>query len=267
MSGIVAGIAKAFTAVGSAAARVGSAVAGVGASVFTSGAATGAGSMASGLFGQALQKSGGGVLGNMLSGAFSQAIPGALMGGVAGMASGQGFMKGAVAGGLGGAVMGASGKGFGDVLGSFGGDGVDTLAGGAGVDNMTTGSVGGNASRGLLNTGSVAGGIDADVNGALAATQPTAAGQIAQSSVTEGPKGGGLMGFLQSETGAGVLSGLGQGMMEKAKIDALAAENQKNRDATLANQQRITNSYNVGSAPLNRGRFVYDPAIGRVVTA
>lgn len=279
MSGVVSGITKVFSAVGSATARVGKAVAGVGASVFTAGAATGAGSLASGGLSGAVQSvAGKGVLSNVLTGAIKMAVPGAVIGAV----TGQGVMKGALMGGLGGAVMGGMGgmDGLSSMFGGKGADisgssGVDTLGGGPGSDRL--GEVG--PGRGLMPGSPTTGGfaptsvpqINPATGEAVAATSgnvsnatpgPTAAGELAQQS-----QQGGFMGkvgnFLNSENGAGVLSGLGQGMMEKAKVDAIAAENQKNRDFQRANQQRITESYNVKTG----GRWVYDPAQGRVVLA
>lgn len=264
MSGIVSGITKVFSTVGQAAARVGSAVAGVGASVFTAGAASGAGSIASGGLSGILQSvAGKGVLSNVLTGAIKTALPGMVIGGIGGMVSGQGFMKGAMMGGLGGAVMG----------------GVNAYSQGMpGVDQMTTGST---SSGGL---GTAAGGsrpsqtgdnraasssfgpgIDpttgqAVTTGGSSVPGPTAAGDLAQQGQNKG-----LGSWLNSETAAGVMSGIGGGMIEKAKIDAIAAENQKNRDTVLANQKRITDSYAVSSGSLNRGRFAYSPEAGRVV--
>jgi hypothetical protein len=267
MSGVVSGITKVFSAVGSATARVGQAVAGVGASVFTAGAATGAGSLASGGLTGAIQSvAGKGVLSNVLSGAIKMAVPGAIIGAV----TGQGAMKGALMGGLGGAVMGGMG-GMDGISSMLGGNGSDALAGGAGADTLSSGGMGRAGGVGHPDAG---GGfsstsvpqINPGTGEAVAATTGatssipggTAAGELAKSN------NGGFMGkignFLNSETGAGVLSGLGQGMIEKAKVDAIAAENQKNRDFQLANQKRITDSYNV-----NTSRWTYDPAAGRVV--
>ena len=264
MSGVVSGITKVFSAVGSATARVGQAVSGVGASVFTAGAASGAGSMASGgLTGVVQSVAGKGVLGSVLSGALKTALPGMVIGGVVGAVTGQGFMKGALMGGLGGAVMGG--------VNAYG-----SMSPNAGVDAMTTGSIAPSASRGLnqnVMAGHPSGGealrmpvVDAATGQTVASgtsgsaiPAQTAAGQLAN------PGNGGLLGFLQSENAAGIMSGLGQGMIEKAKVDAIAAENQKNRDYKNADQKRITDSYDIAPGSLNRGRFSYDPSQGRVV--
>jgi hypothetical protein len=199
------------------------------------------------------------------------AAPGALMGGVVGAMTGQGFMKGALMGGLGGAAMGGF-NAYGQMQ--------NGMTPPAGIDPVTTGSVstGGMGRAGGVGTPGVGGGfaptsvpqINPATGEAVAPTADvsstvpgnTAAGDLAQQS-----QQGGFMGkignFLNSESGAGVLSGLGQGMIEKAKVAAIAAENQKNRDFQKANQQRITDSYNVKTG----GRWVYDPAQGRVVLA
>jgi hypothetical protein len=267
MSGIVSGVSKVFSTVGQAAARVGSAVTGVGASVFSAGAATGAGAMASGgLNGVVQSVAGKGVLSNVLSGAIKTALPGMVIGGAVGAMTGTGFMKGALMGGLGGAAMG----------------GFNAYSAGMqpGVDGMTTGSTGGLGSAAGGSRPSQTGdnraassptfgpGVDPTTGQAVTtastgATVPgtTRAGDLAQ----EGQKGG-LGAFLNSDTFNSVIGGVGQGMIEKAKVDAIAAENQKNRDFQKANQQRITDSYDVSSSSLNRGRFVYDPAQGRIVS-
>jgi len=267
MSGIVSGVTKVFTAVGSAVARVGSAVGAVGASVFTAGAASGAGSMGSGAFSSMLQSvTGDGVLGNVLSGALKTAIPGALIGGAVGAMTGTGFMKGAMMGGLGGAAMG----------------GINAYGAGQspGVDTMTTGSVSQSSNAGRLSPegGGISGGnglIQSSVpqvnpatgqavtNAATSSTVPeqTAAGALVKK------EAGGFGAFLNSETGAGLIGGLGKGFTAKAQADALAAENQKNRDATAAEQASRTASYDMAPGTFSRGRLSYDPAAGRVVRA
>jgi len=175
MSGIVSGVTKVFSAVGSGIAKVGKAVLGVGATLFTGGAATGAGSMASGglsgIFGQ------GGVLSSLLSGATKVAGYGAQALGIPG---------GATAGGL------------------F----------------------------------SAAGLTPAATSTGLAAA---------------GKTGGGLMSFLGSETGAGLISGIGGGLMEKAKMDFQADESQKDRDYLRNKEERLTRSYDVPASSLPGG--------------
>ncbi|GAA4108919.1 hypothetical protein ACFFTN_01500 [Aminobacter aganoensis] len=63
-----------------------------------------------------------------------------------------------------------------------------------------------------------------------------------------GKAGGGLLDFLKSETGAGLISGIGGGLMEKAKLDAYSEEQEKDRGFLRAKEQRITDSYNVPDA-------------------
>ncbi|WP_395451206.1 hypothetical protein ACHMW7_16270 [Aminobacter sp. UC22_36] len=60
-----------------------------------------------------------------------------------------------------------------------------------------------------------------------------------------GKAGGGLFDFLKSETGAGLISGIGGGLMKKAEMDAYSEEQQKDRDFLRAKDQRVTDSYNL----------------------
>jgi hypothetical protein len=282
MSGVVSGISKVFTSVGSAAARVGQAVMGVGRAVFTAGAATGAGPMGAGGFTSVLQNlTGSGVLGNMLTGAITQAGYGALLGGAIGAITGQGFGKGALIGGLGGAVTG----------------GLGGLAGAAGVD---TGIVTGSTPTGMASTGSTAPGpssipglpdanFNARVGGPpvnLPVTPPGMAVPAAGGGwggAAAGGGGGGFWNFLQSPTGGNLIAGLGQGLMEgmAAKERREAAE--ADRQFLLDKEQRLRDSYNVSPSVLHgpvaedtgrpkpsekyaRPRYQYDPASGMIVT-
>lgn len=60
-----------------------------------------------------------------------------------------------------------------------------------------------------------------------------------------GKAGGGLFDFLKSETGAGLISGIGSGLMEKAKMDFQADETQKDRQFLYDKENRLRRSYDV----------------------
>lgn len=300
MSGVLSGVTKVFSAVGSAAAKVTSSIASVGASVFTAGAATGAGSIAQGglsnLFGS-------GTLGKVLSGAVSRAVPGALMGGIAGAVTGQGFMKGAMMGGLGGAA-------FGGVEAAMGGGGLfQTSAmnndptvkdpwGGMrgedpGIDYTATGSIGGglmpdaemptvpvqktgrNMTQGGFDMGRFgdpAGAQGIDVLGAIDRTATSPSGQQSGGLLQKG------LDFLGSERGGNLLAGLGKGGMEYLQAKQIAEEKEKDREFLRQKQQTITNSYKgtvgqssaVGNATAQmqaKPRYMFDPGVGRIVMA
>ena len=254
MSGLVSGVTKIFSSIGTGVAKLGSAVRAVGASLFTAGAATGTGvaSAASGGFGGLL--GGGGVLGNMLGGAVKQAVSGGLIGGIIGGVTGQGFGAGLKQGALSGAVSGGVGAG---VEGLF--------ATPSGVDPMTTGSteplVRANTPTGAApnirrvgGAGSQPGNFGGLGTAAMAATAGAGAGAGA-GGTTAG--GGGLLGglgnFLKTEGGAGLISGLGAGIGEymKAKSEQEIAE--ADRQFLLDKERRITEGYDVPTSALVGG--------------
>lgn len=216
MSGIVSGIGKVFTSVASGVAKVGKAVLGVGASLFTGGAASG------GAIGNVINSvSGGGVLGNVLTGAIKQAGIGALIGGAVGAMTGAGFGKGAMWGALGGAATGA-----------LSGSGLFTAAGVTPADTPT----------GFAPTGRAAtGGIGSDTVAAAAAPAATTGG------------GTGLMSFLNTEAGGGLVAGLGEGLMSYAQQKSEEEERQKDRDFLRAKEERLTRSYDVAPEALPGG--------------
>lgn len=299
MSGIVSGITKTFQSVGSAVARVGSAVSAVGAATFTAGAATGAKSLASGGLSGVASSMGGSVLGNVLTGAIKQAAVGAIIGGGISALTGNGFGKGALVGGLGGAVTGgltgyaSSGNG----LLPAGTNGAATDTGLAAADTATgvsptgvtqsapiSSRFGENVSAANGRTGLLSG-----LNDQTAALTAGAGGAAAAPAAAAG--GGGLLGFLGTETGGNVISGLGQGALayyqnqsaEKAR-KMQAEEYDKGRAAELEKEMRIRNSYNMSpaayesAAPVDttvrptpaqaygRTRYSYDPEAGRVIS-
>ena len=302
MSGIVSGITKTFTAVGSAAARVGQSIAAVGATVFTSGAATGASSMASGGL-SAAASSMGGVLGNVLTGAIKQGAIGALIGGGISALTGNGFSKGALIGGLGGAVTGG--------LSGYAGSG--TLpAGAAAPPAGDAGLAAANTATGVAPTGvtqsapnsarfgenipaasgksGLAAGLAQQSAGIMGAGGAVAAGAAAAPAAAAAG-GGGLMSFLGGETGGNIISGLGQGAMayfenqqEDKKLKMQAEEYDKTRAAELEKEMRIRNSYAMGGGAYEgampadttarptptqaygRTRYEYDSTSGKVIS-
>jgi len=227
MSSVASGIGKVFTSVANTAVKVGSAVAGVGTSLFTTGAASGAGSMASGGLSGIAGSFGKSTLGNVLSGAIRTAGFGALAGGAIGAATGQGFMKGALMGAAGGGIMG----GVSGVMTPTGG----VMATGGAPGAPTTGSVPASTATGFAPTGQAGG-------------------------------GGGLMSFLNSEGGAGLVAGLGEGLMEWQKMKSQQDEYNNQRDFTREQQQRVTDSYSVdpSSLPGMGPRYGFNAATGRI---
>lgn len=67
--------------------------------------------------------------------------------------------------------------------------------------------------------------------------------------------------FLGSDAGAGLIGGIGEGLMRKAETDALIEEKQKDRDADLAKERRLQESYNVPASALGPDTpFVDNPS-------
>jgi hypothetical protein len=299
MSGIVSGITKVFTSVGSAVARVGQSVAAVGASVFTTGAATGAGSMASGALSATARTMGGGVLGNVINGAIKQGAIGAIIGGGISALTGNGFGKGALIGGIGGLATGGltgyaqSGTG----LAPNGVAAAETATGvaptGVTQSSPLDARFGDNSGVTTGGRSGLAAGLEqqqAAMTGAAGAGVPAAANGLATAPAAVGG-GGGLMGFLQSEGGGNIISGLGQGAMgyfnqqqQDKQLKLQAEQYDKNRAAELDKEMRIRDSYDMGDAAyetpysddtkrptpeqaFGRGRrYEYDAAKGRVVS-
>lgn len=285
MSGIVSGITKVFSSVGSAVARVGSAVAGVGASVFTSGAASGAGSMASG--GLSSVASGfGGTLGKVLTGAISQAAIGAVIGGGISALTGNGFGKGALMGGLAGAATGG-------LTGLMSGGAPAGLATDTGLATAATPTglapVGKTASAPSSIPGKIS--LDAAGDANLASRLGDQSAGLMGGGGEVAAAGGGLGSFLTSETGGNILSGLGDAYGKYAdykqkdkQLDMQAEEYDKDRAFKLDQEMRIRDSYAVDPSVLHgpaspdttarptpaqaygRTRYEYDPSLGRVVS-
>lgn len=298
MSGIVSGITKVFTTVGTAVARVGRAVLGVGATTFTAGAASGAGSMASGgLSGIISRFTGGGVLGNVLTGALTQAGYGALIGGAASALTGGSFAKGALMGAAGGALsgglMGAAGLNADPLTRGFG------MPTGGNVPGVTSGVTSGATPSGAMPTGvsaqapttvpTTTGAGSSGMSGGWAAangmgsTIPAVAQAAAPAALSGGGLfSGGLGQFINSPMGGNLISGLGQGlagyMASRERNDAAEAD----RNFVRERDQRITDSYNIDPTAYHqpvaadtgrptpasqyaRRRYVYDREQGMIV--
>lgn len=252
MSGVASAIGKIFSTVGSAAARVSSSVAGIGATVFTAGAAGGAGSMASGgLNGIVQNVAGNGVMSNVLSGAMKQAGYGALTGAIGSAVGGGSPLKGALAGGAGGLVVGG--------LSGFTG-----LAGGKTVATATNDSP--KFGQSVVTAETPTGLAPSGMGGRLSTAPAT---------------GGGMSGFLNSSAAGKLVEGIGNGFSQSMQARALARENQRQRDFTTAQQQKISDSYSVdpnayraqdggasvGAAPQGSGvtRYRYDTDLKKIV--
>lgn len=262
MSGLASGIGKAFSALGNAATRVASSVLGVGAATTTAGIATGAGSMASGGFGGFLSRlTGGGVMGNIVSGAIRQAGYGAVLGGITGMVTGQGFGKGALMGAAGGALTGG-------------------LM--AGLRPQPTGTLQADTPTGLAPSGRSMTSPDPSIptGGPYMMTQSGQAASAAArtataSSTVPQSSGGGFLNFINSETGGGLLAGLGKGASDyftmKSKIDAEKDMQERELGYLRDKDQRIQDSYSVSDNAFatppgtKRMRYDYDPAQGKIV--
>ncbi|HKZ07108.1 MAG TPA: hypothetical protein VJU81_16710 [Methylomirabilota bacterium] len=219
-----------------------------------------------GLSGIVSSFTGGGVLGNILTGAITQAGYGALMGGAIGAMTGAGFGKGALMGAAAGGISG----------GLFGAAGLnpDPLTWGAGDG---TGVVAANTPTGMAPTGTTDIATQrvsqAFSNGASPAPAPAAP-----------TGGGGFAQFMNSETGGGLLAGLGKGLGSYMEAQAAKEAAQADRDFLRDKEQRLQDSYNVDPSALHsapedvsgtgrpvpaqkyaRKRYEYVPEEGRIM--
>jgi hypothetical protein len=267
MSGLVSGLGKVFTAVGSGVARIGQAVKGVASTVFTAGAATGS-------VGAAAQGASG-VLGTILNGALKQAVGGALIGGAVGALTGTGFGKGMLIGGLGGALSGG-------LSAAAGLGGPQALSGNSPPAPSVPGIASAATPTGVAPTGVTGPAAASPAGGALAAAghMPVAGSAIAAAPAA----GGGFMNFLKSETGGQLIAGLGTGLGKFLEAKERRDEAQRDRDFLEAKEQRLRDSYSVdpsalaGNTPAppsvsrptpaqkyRRTRYQYDPSVGMIV--
>jgi hypothetical protein len=190
----------------------------------------------------------------------------------AGAASGAGSMA---SGGLSGVASSFGKSTLGNVLsGAIRTAGFGALAGG--VVGAATGQ---GFMKGAL-IGAAGGGIMGGISGAMAPTGGVMAtggvpgattGSVPASTATGfAPTGqtggGGLMSFLNSEGGAGLVAGLGEGLMEWQKMKAQQDEYDNQRNFTREQQQRVTDSYKIdeGTLPGSGVRYGFNAATGRI---
>lgn len=233
MSGLVSGITKIFTSFAPAAAgaaTLGSGVRGVGASLFTAAAANG------------------GKLANLLS-AGSQIM--------------SLFSKGKES------TLGKMLNGASTVLSLTSAVGSMAAGGGQGVDTMTTGSVDTGEGSALKDADTATGAAPKLKHVGGAGSQSGNFGTVdsggsSSSSTTTTDTGGtgtgegggffkGLGNFLNTEAGAGLLGGLGQGIGDYQKLQAEEDMREADRQFLRDKEQRITDSYKVGEGALVGG--------------
>jgi hypothetical protein len=196
-----------------------------------------------------------------------------------------------VAGGISTAI-GSAVSGVGAIVGTAASAGASLFGGGGGslLSSLTgSGGILGSLLNGAVNVvskgvGAVSdfafGGATSALGGGMA-TGAAAAGGAAPSFLSKAGS------FLTSEQGAGLVGGLGKGLMEYEKMEQESKEKQKDRDYLLGKEMRIRNSYNVSPDSLPNGAsagpadptqrptpasqygrdfdMVYDPDLGRIV--
>jgi hypothetical protein len=262
MSGLVSGITKVFTSIGTGVAKLGSAVRGAGATLFTAGAATGSGLTSAATQGGPLSGllGGGGALGNVLSGAIKQGLSGGLIGGAVGSLTGEGFAKGFKQGGIVGAIGGGLGSFFSPAAVAGGDPGVDPTTTGSIVPaESPTGAAPGGVGLGRFGGGSSGAGkgfggiVESRYNpGASATTVPTV--PITGGGGGAATEGGwkGLGDFLNTNAGSGLIGGIGDALTKEREIEALMEAREADRKFLRDKEQRITDSY-VGSGEAMAG--------------
>jgi len=292
MSGLVSGITKIFTSIGTGlSATLGSAVRAVGATFFTASAATGTGlaeaSSGGGILG-GLLGGGGSVLGNILGGAVRMALVGGLTGGLIGAVTGKGFGRGFETGALIGGGIGALG-------GAFQPTGLEaapaSATGGPLVPAPDTAT---GAQPNLLPPGSRALGASLDrasvpdylstTAAAQAAAPASAVAAPAAPAVAPVPTPAsptkGLGEFLKSAGGAALIGGVGEAISayalnkDKNAADMAYVNYLRDRDARITASYDVPNSAfpgfsNVAPASAARQKFgrevwKYNPTTGQI---
>lgn len=183
-----------------------------------------------------------------------------------------------------GAIVGTAASAGSSLFGGGAGSLLSSLTGGGGIlGNLLNGamSVVSKGLGGLADFGSqIAGGATSTLGGGMAAGA-AAAGGAAPSFLSKAGS------FLTSETGAGLIGGIGKGLMQYEQMEQEAKEKQKDRDYLLGKEMRIRDSYNVDQASLPNGAAAgpgdgiqrptptqqysrdfdmqYDPELGRIV--
>jgi hypothetical protein len=218
---------------------------------------------------------------------------------MSGAVSAIGKVFSSVAGGISTAV-GSAVSGVGAIVGTaasagaslFSGGGsslLSSLTGGGGgiLGSLLNGAVNvvSQGVGGIINTGSqLLGGLGEATSSGLGGGMAAGASAVGAEAPSFLSKAGS---FLGSEQGAGLIGGLGKGLMEYEKMEQDAKERQKDRDYLLGKEMRIRNSYNVDPASLPNGAsagpgdptqrptpatqygrdfdMVYDPDLGRIV--
>lgn len=219
---------------------------------------------------------------------------------MSGVVSSIGKVFSSVASGVSTAIGGAV-SGVGAIVGTAASAGASLFGGGASSLLGSLGSSGGilgNLLNGAVNVVSkgLGGLVDAGSQIAGAATSSLGGGMVSGAAAGAGAAGGAAIApsflakagnFLTSETGAGLIGGIGKGLMQYEQMEQEAKEKQKDRDYLLGKEQRIRDSYNVDPASLPNGAsagpvdptprptpatqygrsfdFVYDPELGRIV--
>ena len=182
-----------------------------------------------------------------------------------------------------GAIVGTAASAGSSLFGAGGGSLLSSLSGGGGIlgsllngaVNVVTKGLGG-----LVDTGAQLVGGATSLGGGMAAGA-AAAGGAAPSFLSQAGS------FLGSEQGAGLIGGIGKGLMEYEKMEQEAKERQKDRNYLLGKEMRIRDSYNVDASALPNGAsagpadptqrptppqqysrdfdYVYDPELCRIV--
>lgn len=218
---------------------------------------------------------------------------------MSGVASAIGKTFSAVAGGIStaigsavsgvGAIVGTAASAGSSLFGSGGGSLLSSLTGGGGIlgsllngaMNVVSKGVGGLIDTGSQLLGGVGGMTTSSIGGGMAAGAAAAGGAAAPSFLSQAGS------FLGSQQGAGLIGGIGKGLMEYEKMEQDAKERQKDRDYLLGKEMRIRDSYNVDPTSLPNGAsagpgdptqrptptsqygrdfdMVYDPDLGRIV--
>jgi hypothetical protein len=182
-----------------------------------------------------------------------------------------------------GAIVGTAASAGSSLFGGGGSSLLGSLGGGGGIlGNLLSGAMNvvSKGLGGLVDTGAQLVGGASTLGGGMAAGA-AAAGGAAPSFLSQAGS------FLGSEQGAGLIGGIGKGLMEYEKMNQDAKERQKDRNYLLGKEMRIRDSYNVDAGSLPNGAsagpadptqrptptqqysrdfdMVYDPDLGRIV--
>jgi hypothetical protein len=190
-----------------------------------------------------------------------------------------------------GAIVGTAASAGASLFGGGGSSLLGSLTGSGGIlGNLLNGvmNVTSKGLGGLVETGSqLVGGATSALGGGMASGAAAGAGAAAGGAAIAPSFLSKAGDFLTSETGAGLVGGIGKGLMAYEQMQADAKEKQKDRDYLLGKEMRIRDSYNVAPDALPNGAaagpadptqrpapatqysrdfdFVYDPELGRIV--